>query len=265
MSMPLKKSKLEDTAEEIRGSWRLTQAEKRIQELELQNRNLKQYVGELQNNVQELKSSLIKVRDDANAMYTRGRLECENLQSKLNSGGDPAILACICRDELETMAKSADFLKKENTYNFPEMANYTHTKFLEEVGRNCQTTMQFLNCLFGISSSSSSSSSESSSKHFLAMAVASCIHSVFKDFSWEFASALMYSVHTLTRSSRALDMVGMSVPGACLCRTLDGRLVKFTEYMQEHFDDEIVCDLTMLHMIYDQCPGRQNLHYEVTI
>jgi hypothetical protein len=75
----------------------------------------------------------------------------------------------------------------------------------------------------------------------------------------------MYSVHTLTRSSRALDMVGMSVPGACLCRTLDGRLVKFTEYMQEHFDDEIVCDLTMLHMIYDQCPGRQNLHYEVTI
>ena len=51
MSMSLKKSKLEDTAEEIRGSWRLTQAEKRIQELELQNRNLKQYVGELQNNV----------------------------------------------------------------------------------------------------------------------------------------------------------------------------------------------------------------------
>jgi len=58
-------------------------------------------------------------------------------------------------------------------------------------------------------------------------------------------------------------MVGMSVPGACLCRTLDDRLVKFTEYMQEHFDDEIVCDLTMLQMIYDQCPGRQNLHYEI--
>jgi len=139
--MPSKKSKREDIGEEQRGGWRLkkigeeqrggwrlVRAEERIEELERQNRNLEQEVDKLQNSVQKLKSSLTKVKVDANEMYTRGRREYEKLQSTFNSVCDPANLARICRDELESMTKSADFLKKQNTCNFPEMANYTHTK-----------------------------------------------------------------------------------------------------------------------------------------
>ena len=55
--MPLKKSKREDTTAgegllEPKGAWRLAKAEKRIEELEKENRNLNQSLNNMKNNVQ---------------------------------------------------------------------------------------------------------------------------------------------------------------------------------------------------------------------
>ena len=232
-----------------------------------ENRRLRDEVNGLKTEVNGLKSEVNDLKSEVNKLQK----EIENLKGLLNihinkinfmiesheielikakNNIDFPSLVSVCLDELKAMSVGKSL--HQNRDDFVKMKDYDHRKFIQEVASYCPNLMEFLMNLFEYKSITLDSSISgaafsilSKNTYSLAFAVAAILQLHFTKFTWEYSSGLMHCIRTLTQSSLAVDLVGMVLPGGCLCRTLENRIKNSNigDY------EKNICDQSILHMV----------------